>query len=154
MQHNRRISDGQVKLRGTIRHETHDVRTGALIPDESGFQANVVVTVGLPQLVKILAQSSYTTGYEIAVGTGTTAATTGDTALETEVFRDDITSKLASGVTLTCKLYLDSTEANGNTLSEAGLFFDSVMLDRAILSPTISKTSTKAVTVQVDLTLS
>jgi len=62
---------------------------------------------------------------DIAVGTGDTTPTSSDTALETEVFRDsvdNIDTSVSNAVTVTLDLL--TTEANGNTLTETGIFND------------------------------
>lgn len=66
----------------------------------------------------------YDTISHIAVGTGTTDPTVSDTALESEVLRkarQEATKNIGSG-TVTVSMWIASTEANGNTLSEVGTF--------------------------------
>lgn len=143
-----------LRIGGTIRYETRDARTGAVIPGESGVVHNIVTDVGLAQLAKVLVQAAYTTNFQVAVGTGTNTPAAGDTALQTQVFIALVTSQTFSGAVASYKLFLDTTQANGNTLSEVGLFHNSGLIDHALLSPTIIKTSAKIATIQIDLTLS
>lgn len=85
---------------------------------------NLIVLAGR-NLVRDLLKGDVTTGLTyFAVGTGTTAADTSDTTLETEVFRNTITQQTAGAGTLQVKYVLGSTEANGNTITEAGVFGD------------------------------
>lgn len=89
----------------------------------------------------------------IAVGTGTTAAAAGDEALESEVYRQAITGMTEIDGTLNVQGYLGSSEANGSTLEEAGLFnADAVLLARALFSSGIEKTDTQTVSLSWDLT--
>ena len=86
----------------------------------------------------------------LAIGTSTTAVAVTDSALVTEVFRDVLTSAVFSptGVA-TFTYFLNTSSANGNTLAEVGLFNAAsgpTMFARALLSPTIVKNNTKAVT--------
>ena len=60
-----------------------------------------------------------------AVGTGTTAPTPSDTALESEVLRKPRQQYSEPDPdTVVVSLWIASTEANGNTLSEVGFFDD------------------------------
>lgn len=86
----------------------------------------------------------------LAIGTGVNVATVVDTILVTEIFRDVLTSSVstASGIA-TLTYYLNTSSANGSTLSEIGLFnavSSGTMYARALLNPTIVKNSSKAVT--------
>lgn len=149
-------STSSAQVSGVIAVEVRDAATGALIPEESCVVHNIVTDVGLAELARIVNGDPLLTavGWEIGVGTSSTAAAAGDTALGAQVLRDDITSRARSGTAIAFKFFIDTTQANGSTLAEAGLFHDGVLVDRAILSPTVAKTSAKVVTVTVTLTLS
>lgn len=100
---------------------------------------NITTNVGLNQIRDALAGDSVTFPTHLAVGTGTTAETTGDTALETEQFRDTLTSKnkTATGQ-VQYKYFLGSGDANGHDISETGLFnagSNGDMLARATFEP-------------------
>lgn len=58
----------------------------------------------------------------VGVGTSSSAPTAGATALATEVYRGAMTKKTVSAGSVTFNYYLPSGSANGNTLTEAGLF--------------------------------
>ena len=80
----------------------------------------------------------------MALGTGTTAVTSTDTTLDTEVFRGAMTSFTDTDGQTVFKYFLASGSANGNTLAEAGLFTagsGGTMYARSVLSSTIVKTS-------------
>ena len=58
----------------------------------------------------------------LAVGTGTTTATAADTSLETEVTRK-ARQEITTGTSdIIVSLFLNSTEGNGNSLTEVGVF--------------------------------
>lgn len=58
----------------------------------------------------------------ISVGTGTTAVEDGDLQLEAEVFRNRTTRAYGAPSTAVYQLVIFDTQANGYTLSEAGLW--------------------------------
>jgi hypothetical protein len=142
--------------RGTIIVETRDAATGELIPEECSVNENIVTDVGLAELARIVNGEALLTGvaWTIAVGTSTTTPVAGDTGLGASVFSAVITSRSRSSTSISFKLFIDTTQANGNTLTEAGLFHDGVNVDHALLSASIAKTSSKNVTITVQLTLS
>ena len=82
-----------------------------------------------------------------AVGTGTTAAAAGDIALETSVLKKTIDRRLDSDKKITFQTLFLEGEANGNTLSEVGLFGGGVLIARALITPTIAKDSSISVTI-------
>jgi len=84
----------------------------------------------------------------IALGTGSTTPADGDTTLETEEYRDAITTRQSGTNKIIYQLFLDTGDGNGGgsvTYAEAGLFDNSVenngyMLARATYT-SIAKTS-------------
>lgn len=58
----------------------------------------------------------------ISVGTGTTAVEDGDLQLEAEVFRNRVTRAYGAPSTAVYQLSISTAQANGYTLSEAGLW--------------------------------
>ncbi len=92
----------------------------------------------------------------LAVGTGTTDPADGDTALETEVFRNVLTGRTPADKKITLQLLLTADEANGNNLTEAGLFPTSVggtLFARATFNQII-KTTSISVTFNWEMTFS
>jgi hypothetical protein len=86
---------------------------------------NKVTDVGLNMIRdRMLGTGTYNSyPTHLAVGTGTTAETASDTALETEVFRDSLTQYATVDTgEWQYKYYLSSDDGNGNTISEASLF--------------------------------
>jgi hypothetical protein len=91
----------------------------------------------------------------LAVGTGTTPPDFDDLTLQAEVFRKQITRRLPGDQLLTYKLFLDTLEANENTLTEAGLFnvgSGGSMFNRVVHLP-INKDESVAVVYQCVLTI-
>lgn len=94
-----------------------------------------------------------------AVGTGSTAPAAGDVQLGAEVARDVFTQRTKATGQLEIKFYLASTQANGSTLREAGLFgngataaANSGSLYARALHDAIAKTSAIAITYTWTLT--
>lgn len=148
-----RFTRSPFRVVGRIEVETRDATTGERLEAECGVTENIVVDVGLAELAAILAQETETTGYQIGVGTGSTAFTGTETDLQTRVYRANITSKTRSAAAVTFKLYVDTSSANGYTLTEAGLFHNNVLIDRATTT-SVAKTAAKTVTYSITLTLS
>ena len=76
-----------------------------------------------------------------AIGTGTAAPTAADTALGASVLSKEIDRRIDADKEVTFQTIFLAGEGNDNTISEIGLFYGSVLIARAILSPTIEKTS-------------
>jgi hypothetical protein len=91
----------------------------------------------------------------IAIGTGTSTFTGTETAIETEVFRKQVSRRYPSGpYSLQFYLALDTTEANGNVLTECGLcnwLVGGRTWNRA-LHTAITKTSSISVTYEITVT--
>lgn len=145
------VTEFKIKCRGLVTIEQVDVRTGRVIHRQSG--SNLVVTAGFNIIRDLLYGDAGVLTY-FAIGTSSTAAALGQTALVTEVFRTTITTKTKASAKLTCVLYLSSTLANGNTISEAGLFdVGGVnMYARYVLGTPIVKVADLAVTFTWELT--
>jgi hypothetical protein len=86
----------------------------------------------------------------VAIGTDGTAATSADTALGAEVLRATPTSVVNySAVSVGFKLFVSSSQANGDTLREIGLFDASSggnMMARSVSFMPIVKSSSITVT--------
>lgn len=92
----------------------------------------------------------------LAVGTDDTTPASSNSSLNNEVFRGAVTSTTDQLSTLKTSTLIDTSEANGNTLKEVGLFTASsggTLLNHAIISDVV-KTDAKAVTIDVSLTFS
>ena len=140
-------------IRGELHIAIHDAKTGELIREET--IGNKIVTAGL-NLVRDLLGGNNAAPTHIAVGTDNTAPVAGDTVLGTEVFRNVITRRILSAVAVKFQLFIQASEANGNTLEEAGIFNASTlgdMLSRVTYTPII-KTGAITVTLTWTITIS
>lgn len=75
-----------------------------------------------------------------AVGTDATVTTDGHTALGTEVFREQVTTRQAFSARVVYQAFLGTNDANGNSLAEIGLFdtpnaFQGNLFARATYTP-------------------
>lgn len=118
---------------------------------------NLITNVGLNQLRDRLQNSGplSTPITHMALGTSSAAVTPQDILLGTEVYRDAFSSLTPTEQTLVVRLVVPGGSANGNTITEAGIF-DTVTanvgnLFARVVFPGVSKTA--AVTLTVDWTL-
>lgn len=135
------IANAPVIARANVRIETFDVATGAKLSEQR--RSNMAVDAGLDLLRDLLFGDSPEVITHFAVGTDATATSASDTALGAEVFRDVIATKIKGSQEIAIQSVLGSTQANGNTLEEAGLFNDAsagTMYARVTISP-VSKTA-------------
>ena len=125
----------------------HDATTGAVVDEQ--HHHNLVVTSGLNLIRDLLANDGVAGITHFATGTGSTTPALSQTALVAEVTREATTAKTKAAGQLTVSYYMGSTVGNGNTLAEVGLFNASssgTMYARALVAPTIAKTSAITVT--------
>jgi hypothetical protein len=86
-----------------------------------------------------LGGTGWTPNY-IATGTSGNTVTAADHALGTEVFRKAITRRIAFDKRMMWQLSINTSEANGNTLREAGLFLlysGGTMIARVVHQPIV-----------------
>lgn len=111
---------------------------------------NLVVLSGRNLIRSLLIPASGVSALTyFALGTDNTAVDDDDVALGVEVLRQPIVQYVASASALTLKYFLSSTQLNGTTIREAGLFNASTgptMFARYVISPAIVKDNTVAVT--------
>lgn len=134
-------------LRGRLRLRLHH-RTGAV---REHLADNHIVLSGRDLVSKLFIAEAIQPISHIAVGTGTSAVTAADSALELEVFRKpirpidpqvDVTTTNDDRKKVMVSVELDFTEGN-DALTEAGIFnadTDGVMYNRVVF-PAINKTS-------------
>jgi len=93
----------------------------------------------------------------VAIGSNAAAVQDSDAVLGAEISRWQITSMSRSGSVMTVRLFLGTTQANGFTYREAGIFngypSGGVILNRITHSDKV-KTSSKTLTYLITLTLS
>ena len=141
--------DETLKVKGRVIVEVN----GEVVSDTP----NVVTTAGLARLAALIAGTGATAPTHMAVGTGATAATAGDTTLATEVDRNALVATTAAGAVVTYRAFWAKGDGNTNTLAEVGLFDAAsvgTLIARTILSSTVVKNNTKALSISWTFTLS
>ncbi len=132
--------------------EARNVETGQVIFRDR--RHNLAVLAGRNLIRDALAGDPVAGLSHFAVGTGSTSVTPTDTTLQAEVLRQPIQTKTKDTAKLQIVHYLSSTEANGNTLTEAGLFNDPVAgtMYARVTHSGIVKSPAVAITYTWDLT--
>jgi len=112
---------------------------------------NTIVNNGLERIAKLINGESSTHFRALGIGTGTTAVTTADTALETEYSRE--TATLSYEADYKSKFTKDFTFGSGvsENITEAGIFDSSTVSGSSMLAHTTF--SAKAVSSTVGLTV-
>lgn len=87
-----------------------------------------------------------------AIGTGSDVPTAADTGLGALVLSKQIDRRIDADKEVTFQTIFLAGEANDNIISEIGLFYGSILIARAILSPTIEKTSEFELTISHQIT--
>lgn len=114
----------ELQIEGTVIVEIHDAATGRL--KSCDVLKNLFVTAGKRSVAQALRGNVANNKGQItycAVGTGTNSPTTNDTALQTELYRKQVSVREADGQTAVFKTFFNTSEAVG-ALKEAGLFGD------------------------------
>ena len=116
---------------------------------------NLIVDTGLAYITSRMEDATATAMNYMAVGTGTTAAAAGDTALVTELDRNVVTSATAAGASI---VYVGTWAAGDGTgaITEAGIFNASSagdMLARTVFS-VITKDANDTLSITWTITLS
>lgn len=149
--------DARFALRGFVTVTLHGKSGEILFQEES---KNIVVETGLNRIVSRLGQSSANIMNVLALGTGTTAAASNQTALVSEIVAaaNRKAATLTSYATGTMRFEASwaTNELNNYTIAEVGLFDTTaatagVMFSRALFSTTIAKDSTQTLTVDYDI---
>ena len=141
----------RVNVRITVRD-----RSGRVLRET--FTHNLITTAGLNQARDLLGGGNYCPSH-IAVGDDATAPVLGDTVLGNEVFRKVLTQiDFDPGAKVQFTLFIDTSEANGNTLREGGLFNSQIpgqgdLFSRVLITPEIIKDASITVTVQWTITV-
>lgn len=133
-------------MKGEAIFEYRDADTGELKFIE--HVRNLIVTDGKESMAKVLAgvtENGAGTITYCAVGTGTNSPVVADSALQTELFRKQISVRTAEGRTAIFKTFFNRNEANG-TLREAGLFGEgaSAVTDSGVLFARLAINRTKS----------
>lgn len=131
---------------------------GRTPPDDEQHHSNTT-TVGLHELIVDNLHSGTEadeTASHLAVGVDDTDPSSGDTELAEEVARTEVTDDSNNGTSLFTSTFFDTSEANGNQLSEVGLVTSDaggsdVLLNRSLISA-IDKNDETTATIDVTLT--
>lgn len=99
--------------------EVRRASSGDLIEEQQ--VKNLVPTAGRNLVRDFILNTGYAPN-SIAVGTGTTATSPSAIALDVEVFRAYFTRRISADGKATFQLFLTTSDANGFTLTEAGIF--------------------------------
>lgn len=133
-----------LEMKWNVRVLELDAETGEVISEQHTH--NIVTTAGLAEIGKRVALIAPEGEDQFVVGTGNNTPVVGDTALETETYRANISAAEAGVASSTFRFVVPSTECNSTTLKEVGLLqYDDTMIARAVLATGIAKTSGKAV---------
>lgn len=125
--------DEEIKITGSLNIILVD-ETG-IVKDERDIK-NVVVTTGKGYIASRMKDATATAMSHMAIGTGTTAAVVGDTALVTEANRQALTSTAVSGGQVTYSATFGNGQGTG-ALTEAAILNASsggTMLCRTVFS--------------------
>lgn len=138
---------------GYVRVEAHDKDGNRVFLSEG---KNMVVNGGRDLFADLIADNTGTRPSHMAVGTGSTAITLTDTTLESEVDRNAIANTTSASGVVTYKCFWGLSEANGNTLANAGIFNAAAagtMIAAYVLDSTVSKTAAISLTITWTITL-
>lgn len=129
-----------------------DGKPGRLVLRQQGH--NRVVLTGRNVLRDLLNGDNISGITDFGFGSGSTAVADSDAALVAETLRAPITQSVKSPSALQVKYFLSSTALNGTVIREIGLFSDSTLFARYLVSPAINKDSTLVFTFSWVITLS
>lgn len=145
----KQLRDQTGPLSGKLTVQVHNAYDGRLLREE--VIDNLVVDTGYALMASILAGRADKPS-TIALGTSGTAASVGQTALVAEVYRKGISSANVNGKQVSFYTFIASTQGNGFTFLEAGLFSSSTMFARTVFS-SIAKTSAISITITWTITI-
>jgi hypothetical protein len=137
------------KLKGVWNFKTVDVKTGKILQEET--KENIIVNTGLERVAKLLNGVSSTYFRAIAVGTGTTGALVGNTALVTEVTR--ATATLTYEASYKAKFEYTFTFGGSYAITEAGLFDSATVSGSTMLNRTTFSAKNVSTVVQLIATV-
>ena len=147
-----------MKITGNLTVQCHDVNT-----KRTWFpvveKRNLVTDVGKNNMRNLLLGPGISgdstpvfAPQAIAIGTGSSTPAVTDIALDTEVFRKAMTRRVASPQKATFQMLVLTSEANGNTLTEAGLFETPIDDASGMIAQITYSGITKTVSIEVTYT--
>ena len=143
-----------LNVKGIVRITIRDAKTGKML--EKHERTNLFTTAGKTHLLKLLIGESDDIAQYCGVGSGTTAVAVGDTAVETELGRVSLSSYSRTGLVATLTYFFGGADCNGTWGNEGLLTASSggTLCAHCLVSPTITKTTSKTVTLEHQLTFS
>jgi len=150
------LKEELIKCRGDLVFTFTCQKTGKIRRYE---ERNLIVTVGKNHIADQLSDTGEAAMSHMALGTGTTAAVVGDSALETELDRNALTSKTqGSGANANQVTYSGEWAAGDGTgaITEAGIFNSAsagIMLARSVFAVK-NKGATDSLSIAWTLTIS
>ena len=140
-----------MKVSNNVFIEIRDAKTKEVIGTRESH--NLMTTLGL-NWVRDLMGGTEVRASVIRVGVGTAAPSASDDALASEVLPYFLIDRRIAGTAkMTHKVFIPTGSANGNTLSEMGLFRGSLLIARALISPAIVKTDAVELTIAHEITV-
>lgn len=147
-----------LKLKGVYTFTLRNAITGEI--EGKHIYENLVPATALALIASLIGQSSSANAGKVthcALGSGTTAPASGNTTLETEVYRNAIASLNSVGAVVYATGFFSAPETSG-TYREAGIFIDGTgtansgtLLSRVAIN--ITKTTSQTLTLDWTLTL-
>ncbi len=132
-----------IRAKGTVRVSLRNVLTGEIV---ESHDYNLIVSVGKTILAKLLGGDAAYAGLEhiskIAFGTGSTAAATTDTALESEQLAKDVTVSYPAFNKVMFAATMGADEGGSLTYQEMGLKSDAtgILFSRIVINPIAKST--------------
>lgn len=148
------ISDNQIKIRVKLYglNEPLPIVSMIHLRAKNGGNYSMFTKEGIMTFIERAVKTSPTRTLidTFATGTGTTTPTINDASLTTSVFSDSLDSETtytedATNLTMKIRGTLDTAEANGNSLTEAGLLNDA-LCSHEVWTPAISKDGSTTLT--------
>lgn len=144
----------KVKVKGRCRLTIRDAKTGELI-EQTPWKNNLVTDDGEELYAQLMRGDSVNPCEYCGVGSGNTPAAEGDSALETEIGRLEVTEATIAGSTVTYSTFFGSGDANGNWW-EVGMLNAAaagVLIARTVLGGVQVKNVANTITVDYELSV-
>ena len=133
-----------MRARWNVLVQVFDEATGEVLEEQRVH--NIVTTVGLTEIGRRVALIAPPGEDQFAVGDGDTAPTLNDTALENQLYLGQISRAEGGASGSVFRFVLPSTELDGSTIKEVGLFTsEGLMIARAVLATPQTKTAGKGI---------
>lgn len=144
----------KVKIKGRCRLTVRDAKTGEII-EQTPWKENLVTDDGEELYAQLMRGDSVDPCGYCGVGSGNTPAAEGDSALEAEIGRLEVTDAIIAGSVVTYSTFFGSGDANGNWW-EVGMLNDpvaGVLIARTVLGGLQVKNAANTITVDYELSV-